>query len=168
MKKIRVQFGLRGIFLFVFVVAVASPWWLAFYEELAARNQFVPVNVKEWARVSPFTSLSMTGDEITVEFDEKEYRLVSIDGISTSRLYRIAELQFGESDAHDRLIEDLAEVLQATGKDPDSRTVDLVLIDRSTGERKTVQDAAMTSENRSATMLSRIEQLRQESSRGGR
>lgn len=149
----------------VLVVALFSPWWLAWYEELAARNQFVPVKVKEWARVSPFTSLEIIDGDFIVEFDDKKYEMVAIDDVPAARLYRIAELQFGETNAADRLIEDIAEVLLATGKDLNAKTVDLKLIDIQSNELETFEDAVMTRENREATMRSHRERLRKRAAR---
>lgn len=103
MKALRAQFGIRSIMMLGVLVAITSPWWLALYEEYAASQQFVPVKIKEWSRISPFTSLEIVGGDFIVEFEHKKYQLVEIDDVPANRLHRIAELQFGKLDASDRL-----------------------------------------------------------------
>ena len=102
-----------------------------------------------WSRLSPFTDVVFKGkDRIVIEFQKKQYELVSIDNLTTKKILDSARKQFGGLWMK-RFAEDLVEVMAGAGK-PTGKTVKLVLRDLKTGKTRTVAKAPMTRENRSA------------------
>lgn len=101
----------------------------------------------EWARLSPFTDVIFKGkDGIVVEFEHKQYELVSIDGLTTKRILDSARNQYSEL-WKKRFAEDLVEVMTGAGRKPE-QTVKLVLQDLKSKKLKTVAKAPLTSSNR--------------------
>jgi hypothetical protein len=103
----------------------------------------------EWRRTSPFTRVDVEYTFL-VQFQEKDYELVSIEGLSTDQLVDVARTAFGGRSVK-RIVEDLPEVLEAAGKSVGDR-VELVLKDRGTGKIITVAEAPMTKANRARVM----------------
>ncbi|HEX4143047.1 MAG TPA: M56 family metallopeptidase [Pirellulales bacterium] len=99
-----------------------------------------------WARLSPFTAAHVRGDAADVEFEGKQYELVSIDGLTTKELLDGARKQYGIL-WEKRFVEDLVEVMDGVGHKP-AGTVKLVLRDPTSGETKTAERAPMSAENR--------------------
>ena len=100
----------------------------------------------EWRKISPFTRIEISGESILVEHEEKEYELVSIEGIPTEELIAAAEKRFGRQ-WQKRIREDIAEVLGAAGV-KESTHVDLKLRDSVSGTETTFRDVEMTEEKR--------------------
>jgi beta-lactamase regulating signal transducer with metallopeptidase domain len=99
-----------------------------------------------WARLSPFTAVHVKNDAADVEFEGKQYELVSIDGLTTKELLDGARKKYGTR-WEKRFVEDLVEVMDGMGHRP-AATVKLVLRDPASSEAKTVERAPMTAENR--------------------
>lgn len=109
-------------------------------------------SVPTWARVSPFTQVDFIDGQITVEYDQIYYELVTIEGIQTQALIDTARQSFGES-WQKRIAEDITEVLVAAGVTP-AETVRLELRELEGHTMRTVDQAPMTKENRRAIMKS--------------
>jgi len=101
----------------------------------------------DWKKISPFTAVSFEGEAIVVVYEGVDYEALSIEGINSEDLIKVARREFGNH-WQKRIREDIAEVLLAGGA-PDTVYVDLELKNLQTGERITVADAEMTRENRS-------------------
>jgi beta-lactamase regulating signal transducer with metallopeptidase domain len=99
-----------------------------------------------WARLSPFTDVSVRGDAATVQFDGQTYELVSIDDVPTKAILAAAKQSYGNL-WEKRFVEDIVEVLEQLGRRPE-KTVKLVLCDAQSGAIKTVDRAPLTAENR--------------------
>ena len=100
-----------------------------------------------WAKLSPFTEVQVRGDAAAeVEFEGKQYELVSIDGLSMEETAGGARKQYGWL-WEKRFVEDLVEVMDGMGHKP-AATVKLLLRDPASGAIKTVDRAPMTAENR--------------------
>jgi len=100
--------------------------------------------------VSPFTKVRYEGDNVMVTYSGVEYELAAINNLSTSEMLGFCRRQYKRLWPK-RLAEDLPTVLADMGHPVDaSETVSLVLVDPKTGERKTIERASMTAENRQA------------------
>jgi len=101
----------------------------------------------DWAKLSPFTGVHVRGnDAADVEFEGKQYQLVSIDGLTTKELLDGSRKKYGIL-WEKRFVEDLVEVMDGMGHKP-AGTVKLELRDPASSEAKTVERAPMTAENR--------------------
>ena len=108
-----------------------------------------PLQAQSWARLSPFTDVIFKDkDRIVIEFQRRQYELVSINDLATKKILDSARKQFGGL-WKKRLAEDLVELMAGAGK-PTGKTVKLVLRDPQTLKTKTVAKAPMTAENRAA------------------
>jgi hypothetical protein len=105
-----------------------------------------PPPSRGWARLSPFTDVSVRGDAATVQFDGQTYELVSIDDVPTKAILAVAKKSYGNL-WEKRFVEDIVEVLEQLGRRPE-KTVKLVLRDAQSGAIKTVDRAPLTAENR--------------------
>lgn len=144
----RTRFNLKQLLVYIslfclLVACLRTPF-------LQARNN---QGHSEWLRASPFTKVSLNNDTAEVEFNEKVYELVSINGKTTRQILTSSRRRYGSSMAEKRFIEDLPAVLGGLGLSPDATSVDLVLRD-STGKTTEVQDAPMTAENRARVYVS--------------
>lgn len=128
------------------IVAFSSPWWLEKYEQFMAWRLIQPVARRAFPKLSPFTAVSVFGRDAVVEFESQQYKLLSIEGIPTNRLMRLAEMVY-EDRAEKRFREDLVEVLNAAGIKGKTE-VDLKLENLQTGKVTNVANAKMTYENR--------------------
>ena len=96
--------------------------------------------------VSPFTGLKYEGDAIRVQLDGSWYRLLRMAGVPTERLVAFAKERFGAL-WNKRVAEDPVMVLAALGVKP-APTVDLLLLDLTTGNQVERPGVPMTRENR--------------------
>lgn len=109
---------------------------------------------------SPFTRVRYEGTNVFVTYLAGEYRLISINGLSTSDMMSFCRGKYAkgsneEEMAQKRLAEDLTLVLSDMGHPASSdNTVGLVLMDPKSGETQTVERAVMTKENREAVHAS--------------
>jgi len=116
--------------------------------------------------VSPFTQVhfdSLDSNVVTVAYNQSQYQLAAIDGISITDMMNFCRRQygqppFGEPWAEKRFAEDLVIVMSDMGHParPDN-TVSLTLIDPKTGEQQEVSHALMTGQNRGAIVQDRGE-----------
>jgi hypothetical protein len=98
-------------------------------------------------KLSPFTEVRYESDDVVVvRFRNELYQLVSLDGIPTKRILQSARDQFGGL-WQKRFAEDLVEVLWGMDHQP-GKTVRLELREPKTDKVITIDDAAMTEENR--------------------
>ncbi len=86
---------------------------------LVAQDRIIPRAVQrqqqpDWARVSPFTEVQLEGESTKVRFQGKMYGLVSIDGLTTQRLFEASRQKFVDR-WQERFVEDLVEVMEAAG-----------------------------------------------------
>ncbi len=99
-------------------------------------------------QMSPFTAVRYEGGKTMVTFDGGEYELAAIDNLSTAEMLDFCRRQYGTL-WDKRFAEDLGVVLKDMNHPLNAEhTVNLTLINPTTGERKSVEHAAMTGENR--------------------
>lgn len=102
---------------------------------------------QRWTRLSPFTKVQcLDGDNVQVQFDGKDYELLSIDDLPTAKILQASRKQFGER-WEKRFVEDIVEVLTGMGHPPGDN-VKLALRDPQTAETHTVARAPLTHDNR--------------------
>ena len=101
----------------------------------------------KWLRASPFTDVWVENERVTVEFNNKSYELISINGATTQQLLAAADRSFGYAFGAKRFVEDLPALLDTMGKLDNQQTVELVLQD-SSGKQTTIPDAPMSAHNR--------------------
>jgi len=107
------------------------------------------LHAQSFAKLSPFTDvLFKNEDRIVVEYQEKQYELVSIDDLTTKTILDSARKQF-KTLWRKRFAEDLVEVMEGAGK-PSGKTVKLVLRNLKSGKTSTIFKAPMTYKNRVA------------------
>jgi Peptidase family S41 len=110
----------------------------------------------EWAKLSPFTSVKTSTNSARVRYEDHDYELVSINGLTTGQILDVCRQEYGDL-WEKRFAEDLVEVLVAAGRPmAKDNTVKLVLRSVGDGKETTVERAAMTEENRRAIMLERM------------
>ncbi|HEY3913338.1 MAG TPA: sigma-70 family RNA polymerase sigma factor [Verrucomicrobiae bacterium] len=101
-------------------------------------------------QVSPFTMVRFQGGKVLIKYDGADYELAAIDGLSTPTLLDFCRRQYKDQ-WQKRFAEDLVVDLTQMGHPMNAEhTVSLSLIDPKTGEKKTVERAAMTKKNRQA------------------
>jgi RNA polymerase sigma factor (sigma-70 family) len=101
-------------------------------------------------QVSPFTMVQYEENKVFVAYAGMKYELAAINGLSTSDMLAFCRRQYKELWPK-RFAEDLVVVLAQMGQPVNPEmTVTLTLIDPATGEKKTVERASMTKENRQA------------------
>lgn len=108
----------------------------------------------DWKKISPFTDVQFEAGKLFAEYQGTLYEVVSIEGLSSSRLMTMAKIHFGFR-WKKRIREDLAEVLEASGLES-TTTVRLELREIETGELMEVASAEMTQENRSMIYRGRM------------
>jgi RNA polymerase sigma factor (sigma-70 family) len=120
------------------------------------RNQDTNAFARPSLQLSPFTAVRFEGDKIFVTYSGGEYKLVAIDDLSVSSLATFCKNHYRDL-WQKRFAEDLLVVL-GDMKHPlnAEHTVNLTLLDSQTGEKKTVDNAPMTAENRQAIMQVRL------------
>jgi predicted Ser/Thr protein kinase len=103
-----------------------------------------------WARLSPFTEVKCETNSAIVRFNDKDYRLVSVNDLDTARILEHCRAAYGDW-WDKRFSEDLVEVLAEMGRPmARNRTVKLMLEDTATGELTNIERAQMTAANRAA------------------
>lgn len=105
-------------------------------------------------KLSPFTEVVTEGDTAQVRYEGKRYELLELDGLKTKEILDFARKRYGGRWVK-RFAEDLVEVLAGMGRKPGA-TVKLVLLDPETRERRTVDRAPMTEENRRKVWQARL------------
>jgi RNA polymerase sigma factor (sigma-70 family) len=106
-------------------------------------------------QVSPFTMVRYQGDKAIVTYDGAEYELAAINGLSTPEMLDFCRRQYNDL-WQKRFAEDMVAMLSDMGHPIDAeKTVSLTLLDPKTGEKKDVEHAEMTRENRQAVSAAR-------------
>ena len=106
----------------------------------------------DFARWSPFTSVTFgEGDDVVVTYEGQSYRWKAINGVTVSELLSFAKDRYDDR-AEKRVAEDLVEVMCRMGHCPGDEVT--LFLERD-GEEVTVNDAAMTEENRTAVWRAR-------------
>jgi RNA polymerase sigma factor (sigma-70 family) len=101
-------------------------------------------------QISPFTKVRYEGDKVFVTYLGTEYELAAMDGLTTEAMLDFCRRQY-KSQSQKRFAEDVVIVLSDMNHPLNAnKTVSLTLIDPKSGEKKTVENASMTSENRAA------------------
>ncbi len=100
----------------------------------------------EWRKISPFTAVQIENEKILAQYQGAFYEVSAIAGISSSKIIETSRKTFKDH-WQKRIIEDIAEVLEAAGA-PNSKFVSLKLIEPQSGAVKTIEKAEMTTENR--------------------
>ncbi len=108
---------------------------------------------------SPFTDVDFEDDKVTVQFESKTYRWLSIDDIPVEKIVAAAKKEFGDR-WQKRIAEDLVEVLWTMDHRPGD-TVKLQLHDPKNNAEVTIEKAAMTKKNRQKIWWDRFTQERQ-------
>jgi len=101
---------------------------------------------EEWKKISPFTAVQIEGEKILARYEGTFYEVSAIAGISSSEIIEASQKTFNDR-WKKRIIEDIAEVLEAAGA-PNSTCVSLELIEPQSGKVTTVKKAEMTKQNR--------------------
>jgi hypothetical protein len=110
----------------------------------------VSAHAADWARLSPFTKVTCKPDSAVVEYQSREYDLVSVNDLGVAELLDLCRRKYRDN-GDKRFSEDLVEVLALAGRPMgQEQTVKLVLKDRSTGASTTIERAPMTAANRDA------------------
>jgi RNA polymerase sigma factor (sigma-70 family) len=120
----------------------------------AKQNQVAEQNPSAFAhpslQISPFTRVRYEGDKVFVTYSGAEYELAAINGITASDMLDYCRHQYKRLWPK-RLAEDTVAVLTDMGHPVDAdHTVRLTLVDPKTGEKKIIEHASMTEENRQA------------------
>ena len=102
--------------------------------------------LQEPPKISPFTQVDFEGDKIFVEFNNRSYEWLGIDGIPVSKVTASSKKQFRVF-WRKRITEDLVEVLWGMGHYP-GKTVKLHLYDAQENTETTIAAAPMTRANR--------------------
>lgn len=102
--------------------------------------------LREPPKLSPFTDVVVTNDQVLVEFKGEVSEWLAIDDILVTNIVASAKEQFGRR-WEKRIVEDIVEVLWGMGHSP-GQTVKLRLRDPETGEETVVDSAPLTYENR--------------------
>lgn len=131
----------------------------------SARTITPPPAPGDWARLSPFTSVIVTGDAARVVYEKNEYDLVSVDGLTTSALLAFSRKTYGDN-WEERFAADLVDVMDAMGRRPTDH-VKLVLREPGTGRVTTVDRAPLTPQNRAA-VISKLRERQEREGDGGR
>jgi RNA polymerase sigma factor (sigma-70 family) len=102
-------------------------------------------------QASPFTRMRFKDGGILVTYLGDEYKLGAINGVTAPDLMAFAAAKYGKDMSEKRIAEDLVMVLQDIGHPVNQEhTVSLSLIVIKSGEKKNVDRALMTKENRRA------------------
>lgn len=103
------------------------------------------------AQISPFTKVRFEGDRVLVTYLGEESELDAVNGVSTTDLLKFSAHQYGQKTAKKHFAEDMVVLLATVGHPASAENcVSLTLMDSKTGQTKSVDHAAMTSENRQA------------------
>jgi hypothetical protein len=102
----------------------------------------------ELEKASPFTAVKWEKEQPVVQFDNKWYHLEKLDDFRTEELLGFCKKQFG-SKWQKRFSEDLVEVLQALGYQPDLK----VALQLSKDGVSNTYTGTFTSENRNSSLL---------------
>jgi hypothetical protein len=101
-------------------------------------------------QLSPFTAVKYDGDTVMVTFSGTDYQLTAIDDLSTVEILNFCKRQYKDM-WQKRFAEDLVVVLSDMGHPVSTdQTIGLTLVDPKTGEKKNIEHAPMTGENRQA------------------
>ena len=101
-------------------------------------------------QISPFTMVRYQGDKVIVTYAGTEYELAAINDIAAPEMLDFCRRQYKDV-WQKRFAEDLVVVLADMGHPIGAEhTVSLTLIDPGTGEKKSIERANMTKENRQA------------------
>ena len=120
------------------------------------REQDTNVFAHPSLQISPFTAVQFDGDKVMVTYSGAEYELASINGVTAADMVAFSHSRYGDSWER-RISEDMLVVLTDMGHAPDAdHTVSLALTDSKTSERKEIEHAPMTAENRRAIMKTRL------------
>ena len=99
-------------------------------------------------KLSPFAAVRWDGDDPEVKLGKKWFALVSLDGIAAEKIVGFCKREHGGK-WQMRFEEDLVEVLEAMGHEPQDK-VDLEVKPEGSSFAKTMKGVAMTRENREA------------------
>lgn len=102
--------------------------------------------LREPPKLSPFTDVVVTNDQVLVEFKCEVSEWLAIDDILVTDIVASAKEQFGRR-WEKRIVEDIVEVLWGMGHSP-GQTVKLRLRDPENGKETIVGSAPLTYENR--------------------
>ncbi|GEM_PF-3813440 len=153
MKKVIIVLGIVAAVVVAFVIGIAVGAGKSQTDTDAQKNlspevqkraaQFAPD-----AQLSPFTAVRFDGDKAIVTYDGAEYELAAIDGVQISDLLKFCREKYNDN-WQKRFAEDLVVVFSDMGHSINAdHTVSLTLIDPKTGEKKNIDHAPMTEENR--------------------
>jgi hypothetical protein len=110
----------------------------------------------DWARLSPFTKVKCEGSSAVVQYQDREYELLSINDLAIAELLDLCRKAYRDNWDR-RFAEDLVEVLELARRPmTKDQTVKLVLKDRTAGQIATIERALMTGKNRDAVHRSRL------------
>jgi RNA polymerase sigma factor (sigma-70 family) len=120
------------------------------------RNQDTNAFTRPSLQLSPFSAVRFDGEKVIVNYSGAEYELAAIDDLTTPSILAFCHGQYRDL-WQKRFAEDLVVVL-ADMKHPlnADHTVGLTLLDSATGEKKNIEKALMTAENRQAIMKIRL------------
>lgn len=133
-------------------VAVVGFVWASLFGLGGFLHERLGVN-DDAPKISPFTEVRFDEGRVIVTYEDQTYRWLSIDDIEVEDMIRSAKWRFGFT-WQKRIAEDMVDVLWGMGHQPDE-TVRLRLEVLETGEIVPIDDAKMTSENRSAVYWNR-------------
>ena len=106
------------------------------------------------SKVSPFAGLRWEGEVPVVKIGSEWFRLVSLDGIPAGDLVAFSQRTYDRK-WQMRFGEDLVEVLDGMDHHPENNTVQLVVQELDSPDRRTLDGVAMTKANRDAIRSAR-------------
>jgi len=106
---------------------------------------------QQWSRISPFTGVTINGDDILVIYEGRTYDLISLNDVTVTELIASAKHVYN-SIWQKRIVEDMPEVLEGITGVATGETVKLVLQEVNSDEQIVIHHAIMTSENRREIM----------------
>ncbi len=120
------------------------------------RNQDTNAFARPALQLSPFTGVRFDGDKVFVTYSSTEYELAGIDDLPATNIVDFCKSRYRDL-WQKRIAEDLPAVLSDMNHPLNTEhTVNLTLIDPTTGENKAIDKAPMTEANRQAIMKSRL------------